>query len=1185
MLVTLTRVSASFFEGHGLRLFFDVITAESKPKLFAFRLPTADDPCPPGWASIERLTRVTAAEVIASWVGEQNACAESLSLDLSARYSGQRFFVTPIAHDPVAVELAHLNTEIETSRRVTRAAPPPPVEPVRYAYPTRVRFEQTSLAEPTQLVIEFEGANELRIRVPDGADQTPTHWWFVETFTGIAHERIVQGWERGGNRVLEDAVRLLGDAIRGQPAPVVGAEVDLDGWRRTLVQVRLSQGIKPFVFLGRPDHNGERTRALLTDAAGTYLFRSNVEPGESRGVPSLIIDSDGKTTVQHLDTQDVMRGVLNRYIRFAASGRPPKPRNPPKELIADLITFPDRQWPIIKGIVRIPTVREDGSVISRPGYDETTRLWYAPEFEFEPVPESPTDADIARAKALITTPFSEFPFAHEGGLAGTLAALFEQLVRPMIRGPRPLYIFDAPEQGQGSGKCTVITSTCVTSRGLLSLAELAPGELPSDTAHEYEATVAPRVLTVDNSMQSVSHFYSGGIKPTRKLRTWRGFELEGTLVHPVRVATSNGPAWKKLEEIRPGDYVAICVARHPGAATDLIDADLAWLLGALTADGSLNAYDYTHGGLSYTKDDTVLRTRVASLAARYLEAEVVEEANSHGNMHLRFNNAKRVREHMETYGLSQTTAALKQIPYTVRASSSRVWASFLCGLFDGDASVLKSSFEWTTASEDLCKQVQIMLAALGVWSTRKPKPVQLKNWDSPRTYWRLTFSGDDLDAYADVVGFTHEDKARWLFELAEDDRVRNTNLDVVPCAGDLIREVYRATTRSEAERNAWKREMAGKNNPSRARLRRFVEATPVNGDASVWTKLLDMTAGHVRWDRVEEIEESEAEVADLSVPNGHSFVANGFQVHNTLLAKTIQAIIAGYDEPFISALGKREDEIEKRITTLLRQQHPVLICDNLTTSIVSESLQQLATSERWQARLLNTNDAPIYPQTATWILTLNAAKMNRDIARRSVLVQLDTKMDRAYERTGFKIEDLYSWVRDRRANIIRACLVLVRSWVSAGCPRDPDVVRGSFEGWCRVIGGLLRHAGFGGLARALRATSERDTMAEDHHLLLGLWAHEYGVGRSLTASTLGEMAAHAGLYADRLKKGAGALALGREMSRILRNQVMGPGRTWGGYRVVGSQTLLNGYNTYTLLSAENPQQEAQVVPLPFLAGS
>ncbi len=104
----------------------------------------------------------------------------------------------------------------------------------------------------------------------------------------------------------------------------------------------------------------------------------------------------------------------------------------------------------------------------------------------------------------------------------------------------------------GLGKCITGDSLVLTDSGMIELRKLLPENLKPG---EY----APTQIWVHgrNGLERSSHVYASGRTPTIRLRTRSGFELEGTLNHPVLVATASGPEWKPLGALTRNDYVAI----------------------------------------------------------------------------------------------------------------------------------------------------------------------------------------------------------------------------------------------------------------------------------------------------------------------------------------------------------------------------------------------------------------------------------------------------------------------------------------------------------------------------------------------------------------------------------------------------------------------------------------------------
>src|SRR5207302_1151383 len=128
---------------------------------------------------------------------------------------------------------------------------------------------------------------------------------------------------------------------------------------------------------------------------------------------------------------------------------------PSREVVQDLLalrTYPG--IPTLDGVVESPVLRPDGTILDQPGYDLTTRLFYAPPpgFVLPPLPAAPTQADVQQAAAwLLTELFSDFPFASDAqslqnvsaSRANAFALLLTPFLRPAIPGPVPLILIEA----------------------------------------------------------------------------------------------------------------------------------------------------------------------------------------------------------------------------------------------------------------------------------------------------------------------------------------------------------------------------------------------------------------------------------------------------------------------------------------------------------------------------------------------------------------------------------------------------------------------------------------------------------------------------------------------------------------------------------------------------------------------
>ena len=135
---------------------------------------------------------------------------------------------------------------------------------------------------------------------------------------------------------------------------------------------------------------------------------------------------------------------------------------PPPAVMSTLLGM--GQWqgiPALRGTVAVPTLRPDGSILDRRGYDEATQLIYvpAPDFLMPPIPEEPTELEVAAAVDYINGELLvDFPFADEASTANAWALLLTPILRPAVTGGVPLaLLLDAPSPGSGKSLyCNVV---------------------------------------------------------------------------------------------------------------------------------------------------------------------------------------------------------------------------------------------------------------------------------------------------------------------------------------------------------------------------------------------------------------------------------------------------------------------------------------------------------------------------------------------------------------------------------------------------------------------------------------------------------------------------------------------------------------------------------------------------------
>jgi hypothetical protein len=100
-----------------------------------------------------------------------------------------------------------------------------------------------------------------------------------------------------------------------------------------------------------------------------------------------------------------------------------------------------------------------------PGYDADAKLWLAPRgLDCADIPERPTREEVTEAVALLDELLCDFPFADRAAKANALALILLPYVRPMIAGPTPLHLINAPAPGTGKDLLAQLAAVLATGR-------------------------------------------------------------------------------------------------------------------------------------------------------------------------------------------------------------------------------------------------------------------------------------------------------------------------------------------------------------------------------------------------------------------------------------------------------------------------------------------------------------------------------------------------------------------------------------------------------------------------------------------------------------------------------------------------------------------------------------------------
>jgi hypothetical protein len=161
-------------------------------------------------------------------------------------------------------------------------------------------------------------------------------------------------------------------------------------------------------------------------------------------------------------TEAIMKGANIWHLKGKTQKLVPVdlPLKYPNTLLARL------SWnlPHLTGIIYAPTLRYDGTILDKPGYDELSGLYFdAGNTPYLSVPENPSYLDALNAIEILKEPFREFKFKEPSDLSTVLAAILTALIRRSIDNA-PLFLITAPIQGSGKGLLVQVIAQIATGR-------------------------------------------------------------------------------------------------------------------------------------------------------------------------------------------------------------------------------------------------------------------------------------------------------------------------------------------------------------------------------------------------------------------------------------------------------------------------------------------------------------------------------------------------------------------------------------------------------------------------------------------------------------------------------------------------------------------------------------------------
>jgi len=469
--------------------------------------------------------------------------------------------------------------------------------------------------------------------------------------------------------------------------------------------------------------------------------------------------------------------------------------------------------------------------------------------------------------------------------------------------------------GVGLGKCLTKDTYLPTTEGFKRLEEFIPQNPKEDTLYPYSGNCG--LLTINGAVRPDAVYYCGD-REGIKVVTQKGYELIGLGHHPIYAPDIDSFEYKRLDTLKVGDYVCIC---REGLFSDTyvditykkdsshsidykipgyLDEALAELLGFYVSEGHCPR-KYT---VVITQFDSSINSRIRELLQEVFGYSQSEDVLNY-KKEITINSLEIVRV-LELLGINPDARSGDQtVPNSILSSPKSVIRAFLRAYFEGDGGVELSNniISCSSKSQELLKQIQLLLLSFGITSRLKKKNIKIREERKP--YFILYFCGRDLVKFQETIGFISNRKNDLLNQIAK--KKRNSNTDIIPIGKPLLKQAIKDIVlhlKSLPEHKGFSVKGSGWKGLVGYRLKRMIEEVIYKKKRLTYDLLdsfMQAIATHnlkevvsnysilkfiqdknYYFDKIVLVEEVRDTFADFHVPEEHNFVGNGFVNHNTL---------------------------------------------------------------------------------------------------------------------------------------------------------------------------------------------------------------------------------------------------------------------------------------------------------------
>lgn len=466
---------------------------------------------------------------------------------------------------------------------------------------------------------------------------------------------------------------------------------------------------------------------------------------------------------------------------------------------------------------------------------------------------------------------------------------------------------------QSSGKCLTKDNYILTEQGYKTIEQIFE-ENGTPTVNTNKTVLAEIPLINRNGeIENTQALTFNGKRKLIEFTTKTGIKQKSTFNHPVLVLEGHHFIWKRVDDLNIGDHIVSRRGDNVFGANDLLKEDSAFVAGLLVADGY-----FGENRISFTNNQKVLIELVSDYFSVLSSSEIkyYEDDRHSGTTSIHLNNTKDVQNFYEKVGISNGVAKDKFVPMSIMSAPRKAQLAFLSAYIECESHIdATQGVEITSASNELLKQIQLMLRNIGVIATLSRKNVKgyEENW-----YGRLAICGKNADLLLEQLSFkTTEKQGQKENYLNRGVNATSQNNDRVPAIDKLV-DSYIRSIAPDARRNTLRLDDIHLGHETGREKIMSILNLDLPGDVHLENQIRHLISDEFFYDEVVELRELEPQPTfDVVMPKTHSFVANGLVNHNT----TISLLAIAERQRIEEERAQADPDYEKKICVFVDAEY------------------------------------------------------------------------------------------------------------------------------------------------------------------------------------------------------------------------------------------------------------------------